>query len=187
MALALVIFIEFFKTGLFAIGGGLATLPFLYHLGHAHSWYSAEDLSQMLALSSIMPGPIGINIVTYAGFTIKGFWGAFIAVGGVMAPSIIFVILISKILKHFKESQVVKSILYTIKPASCAMVSAVGFKMLKDAVFKPTAAHNFSIDYFALILLIVLAVISLKSKKGPLFYLGLSALVGVCLGIAHFH
>lgn len=186
MSLAFVIFVEFIKTGMFAIGGGLATLPFLYHIGHAHAWYSAKDLSQMLAVASIVPGPIGINLASYAGFTIKGFWGALIAVSGIMIPSLASVILLSKVLKHFRENQFVKSMLYVLKPTGCAMIAAVGFRLFRDAIFKSFTLHHISIDYAALVLLIVLMIISAKSgekQKGPLFYLGFSAVVGVFIGL----
>lgn len=181
MALAFVILIEFIKTGLLAIGGGLAALPFLYHIGEAHAWYTAKELSQMLAVSIILPGPIGINLSAYAGFAIKGFWGAFLAVTGIMLPSLVFVILISKVLKHFRENQYVKSMLYVLKPTGCGMLVAVGINLFKEAIFKSFTFPHISVDFTALALLVVLIIISVKTSKGPLFYLGFSALVGVSI------
>lgn len=179
MPLNLIILIEFIKVGFFAIGGGLATLPFFYHIGHIHDWYSAKELSQMLAVASIVPGPIGINLATFSGFVINGVLGAFFAIIGIMVPSLIVVILISKILKNFRENIFVKSLIYILKPTGCAMISAVGFKLLKDAVFKSFIPLHISIDYAALILLIILMIISFKNKRSPLFYLSISAIAGI--------
>ena len=62
------LFWEFFKTGLFAIGGGMATIPFLYDISDATGWFSSNDLANMIAVSESTPGPIGVNMATYVGF-----------------------------------------------------------------------------------------------------------------------
>lgn len=179
MNINFILLFEFFKIGLFAIGGGYATLPFLYHLSTVYHWFNPKDLTQMLAIASIMPGPIGINLSAQAGFKVYSFFGAIIAVVGIMIPSLIFVLAISKLLKKFKESTIVRSILYALKPTSCAMVAAIGFKLLRDAIFVKGFSFS-SIDWFALILFSVLFLVSVKNKKlSPLFYLAVSAFVGV--------
>ena len=72
------LFWEFFKTGLFTVGGGLASLPFLYDISDRTGWYTYSQLADMIAISESTPGPIGINMATYVGFTSAGFFGAFL-------------------------------------------------------------------------------------------------------------
>lgn len=182
MNLFAILIYEFFKIGLFAIGGGYATLPFLFHLSSLYHWFSTQDLIQMLAIANIVPGPVGLNLASQTGFKVAGFWGAMVAVIGIMIPSLIFVLLVSKLLKEFEGNKFVRAILYMLKPASCGMIAAIGFRLLKDAVL----VHGQfivinSIDWSALILFLVLFGISIKKKHSPLFYLGISALVGILL------
>ena len=70
------LFFEFFKTGLFSIGGGLATIPFLQAMGETTGWFSAADLANMIAISESTPGAMGVNMATYVGFHIGGPVGA---------------------------------------------------------------------------------------------------------------
>ena len=72
MKVFLDLFVEFFQIGLFAVGGGPATIPFLMDLPDRHSWYTRADVVNMLAVSESTPGPIGINMATYAGFSAAG-------------------------------------------------------------------------------------------------------------------
>lgn len=180
----LIIFYEFCKIGLFAIGGGFATLPFLYHMGSFYHWFSAKDLTQMLAISSTMPGPIGINLATTTGFAIKGAIGSFLAVVGIMTPALIFVILVSKILKKFRTNKFVISLFYILKPVSCAMVTAIGFKLLKTAVYKPIDSNFFaSVDWIALLIFGTLLALSFQKKRNPLFYVVVSAVAGIAVHV----
>lgn len=184
MSTYLILILEFFKIGLFAIGGGYATVPFLYNLSSVHHWFNPKDLIQMLAIANIVPGPVGINLASLTGYRVAGFWGAFAAATGIMIPSLIFVFIISKLLKEFEGNRFVKAILYMLKPASCAMIFAIGFKLLKETIFEtgqPVSFH--SIEWSALILFLALFIISLKQKYSPLFYLGVPALVGVIIHI----
>ena len=102
------LFWEFFKTGLFAIGGGLATLPFLYDMQAATGWFTLDDISNMIAISESTPGPMGINMATYTGFTSMGVLGGIAAVAGLVTPSIIIIIIVSNILEKFKTNKYVQ-------------------------------------------------------------------------------
>lgn len=106
---------EFFKTGLFAVGGGLATLPFLYAMGSATGWFTAQDVANMIAISESTPGPMGVNMATYVGFTSFGIPGALVGPLGLVFPSVVIIILISKILNKFKESKLVQDIFYGLR------------------------------------------------------------------------
>lgn len=166
------LFWEFFKIGLFSFGGGYATLPFLYHIADVYKWFSPQQLSDMIAVSSITPGPVGINVATFAGFTTSGIVGSLIATSSVILPSYILVILISKLLDKFKENKKVQAAIYALKPAGCGLLAAVGTGIFKD-----------NINLTGVVLLAILVVLALKKKRDPLFYLGISAIVGLCLGL----
>ena len=124
------LFLEFFHIGLFSFGGGYATLPFLYHIADVQKWYTTKQLADMIAVSSITPGPVGVNVATFAGFTTGGVLGALIATIAVILPSLILIIIISKLLEQFRQNKYVQSVIYTLKPAGCGLLAAVGVDML---------------------------------------------------------
>src|SRR5574344_1483773 len=130
----------------------------------------------MLAVASIMPGPIGINLATQVGFKVNFVIGALLAVLGIMIPSLIFVFIISKILREFKDSVVTKSVFYMLKPACCGMVVAIGFKLLKGVVVP--SGHIESFDFIAFSIFCGLLILSFKQKHEPIFYLAISAMLG---------
>lgn len=162
---------EFLKIGLFSFGGGYATIPFLFHISEEFGWYTLDELTQMTAVASITPGPVGINVATYAGLKTAGILGALIATISEMLPSLILVIIVAKLLKKFSDNFFVKSIITTLKPISCALLASVAIGLLKPEIN----------DVKAMILLAILLLLSWKSKKDPLFYILISALVGVGL------
>lgn len=163
--------LEFFKIGLFSFGGGYATIPFLYHISEVYKWYSLDELTQMVAVASITPGPVGINVATYAGLKSAGILGSLLATTSEMLPSLFLVIIVSKLLRKFSDNFYVKSIIEALKPISCALLTAVAIGLLKPSLG----------DIKAMILLTVLLIISWKSKKDPLFYILFSALIGVII------
>lgn len=167
----LLLCLEFFKIGLFSFGGGYATIPFLYHISEVYGWYSLNELSQMLAVASITPGPVGINVATYAGLKTSGILGSMIATVSEMLPSFILVILVSKILKKFHENFYVKTVLATLKPIGCALLIFVAIGLLKPHLF----------ELKGLALLMVLLLLSWKTKKDPLFYMLISGITGILL------
>ena len=121
----LLLFYEFFKTGLFAVGGGLATLPFLYDMAARHpEWFTVSQLADMLAVSESTPGPLGVNMATYVGYLTAGIPGAVAATMGLVAPSVIVILIVAAFLKRFRESRLVNNVFYGLRPASAAMVAA---------------------------------------------------------------
>ncbi len=167
---------EFLKIGLFSFGGGYATIPFLYHISQEYNWYSLEELSQMTAVASITPGPIGINMATYAGLKTCGIFGAMLSTISEMLPSFILVIFVSKILKKYSENFYVKTILETLKPISCALLVSVTIGLVRPEI------HNFK----SMVLLVILLIFSWKSKKDPLFYILISGVAGVLISVIPF-
>jgi len=181
------LFIEFFKAGLFAIGGGLATLPFLYDISDRLGWYSYEDLANMIAISESTPGPVGVNTATYVGNTVSGILGAIIATIGLVVPSIIIIVIISKILKKFKNSKTVENIFYGLRPASTALIAAAGVSVIKISLFCVEKYNETKIisDIFntkAIIFgIILLTVTNIKKVKKihPVIFIVASAVVGI--------
>lgn len=169
------LFIEFFKIGLFSVGGGYATMPFLYTLINDYGWYTYKQLSDMIAVSVITPGPVGLNMATFAGFKTAGITGAITASLALMLPTYIIVCCVSKLLKEFKDSFWVKSALASLKPAGCGLLTVVGINLFKDNIKSLTA----------LILFLGLFALSFKFKKNPLFYLLFAGIVGVILQEIH--
>lgn len=168
------LFLEFFHIGLFSFGGGYATLPFLYHIADTYKWYTPQQLSDMIAVSSITPGPVGVNVATFAGFSTAGILGALIATTSVILPSYILIIIISKLLEKFKTNKKVQAAIYGLKPAGCGLLGAVGLNIFID-----------SVNAFGFILFAVLFYMAIKQKHDPLFYLGVSAIVGLAAGFFH--
>ena len=142
----LLLFYEFFKTGLFAVGGGLATLPFLYDMAARHpEWFTVSQLADMLAVSESTPGPLGVNMATYVGYLTAGIPGAVAATIGLVAPSVIVILIVAAFLKRFRESRLVNNVFYGLRPASAAMVAAAGLSVVGLALLysgQTGLAHN---------------------------------------------
>ena len=162
---------EFFKIGLFSFGGGYATIPFLYNLSEVYGWYTIKELTNMTAVASITPGPVGINVATYAGLKTAGIFGSLAATLSEMLPSFFLVIIVSKILHKFHQSFFVKSLLDTLKPISCALLLSVSIGLLKPQIT----------DIKAMVLLAVLILLSWRTKKDPLFYMIIAGCTGAVI------
>ncbi len=167
------LFWEFFKIGLFAIGGGPATLPFLIELGNRTGWYTEVDVADMLAVAESTPGPMGINMATYVGFRQGGILGGVITTLGEITPSIIIILIIAAVLQKFKESNVVTDAFHTIRPASAGLIAAAVFGIWRLVCF----TGGFEWRSFVLAILLFVAVHF--TKKHPLLYIGIGAVVGV--------
>ncbi len=172
MNLFIQLFLQFFHVGVFSFGGGYATLPFLYDIAEKYHWYSAKQLTDMLAISSITPGPVGVNVATFAGFATSGILGSLIATTAIILPSYIIVTIVYKVLDKFRTNRNVKGAIRGLKPAGCALLSAVGIKLLFTS----------NLHLLGTLILIAFVVASLKKKHDPLFYLGISAVLGLVIG-----
>ena len=190
MKLYFLLYFEFFKIGLFSLGGGYATLPFLYHMSEQYHWFSSVELTQMLAISSITPGPVGLNVATYAGFKTAGIIGSIIATSAIMMPSYFMVVMISKMLKKFRNNFFVESALYALRPATAAMIGAVSIRLFKDCVIRSMSFNSFSfakitsfLDIKAIVLIICLFIFSFYYKKDPLIFLLIGSVAGIIMHI----
>ena len=187
------LFIEFFKTGLFAIGGGLATIPFLHDMIGKYGWFTTELLTDMIAVSESTPGPIGINMATYVGFItgLKDFGiggailGAVIATIALVLPSLIIICIIAQFLKKFKESEIVQSIFYGLRPAVTALIASAGLGIFMVTLFSVDAFKSSGqiLDFFKLPYILLFCIIFFISKKfkklSPIILILLSAIIGV--------
>lgn len=133
---------EFFKTGLFAIGGGMATLPFLKDIGATTGWFSQTDLMNMLAVSESTPGPVGINMATYVGYTVGGVPGAIVATIGEVTPSIIVILIVAAMLAKFRDSQYVANAFYGLRPASTGLIGAACAGVMLQVIAGITSASQ---------------------------------------------
>ena len=192
------LFIEFFKTGLFAIGGGMATLPFLKSMGEATGWFTQTDLMNMLAVSESTPGPVGINMATYVGFTVGGLPGAVIATLGEVTPSIIVILIVAAMLAKFRSSRYVNNAFYGLRPASTGLIAAACAGVMLQVFAGVTSAADGSplmrfswsgsVGWRGVILAAVLLVFTRRVKYTkdwhPIVFIGLSAVVGMVFRFA---
>ncbi len=188
MSLLLRLFYEFFKTGLFAVGGGLATLPFLYEMGRKTGWFTAADIADMIAVSESTPGPMGVNMATYVGVKTAGLPGGAIATLGLICPSIIIIIIIAGILDRFRDSAIVKKVFYTLRPASVALITSAGLGVARIALLRLDLFEEthviFDILNWKCILLAVAVYVGIRLfHKHPVLYIALSALAGILFSL----
>lgn len=180
---------EFFKTGLFAVGGGLATLPFLYELSDRTGWFTHNDLTNMIAVSESTPGPIGVNVATYVGFTVDGLLGAIIATLGLITPSIIIILLIAAVLKNFRDNRFVNGAFYGLRPASTAMIAASGLTVAAavflhgDVLSSGLTAVNWKGLGLAVLIYVLTNHVERTKSLHPIVFIGFSAVVGIVFGL----
>ena len=177
------LFYEFFKTGLFAVGGGLATLPFLEDISQRTGWFTSAQLADMLAISESTPGPIGVNMATYVGFETAGILGALCATAGLVMPSVIIIVLVSKVLEKFRTNTYVEAAFYGLRPASVAMVASAGIGVAMTTLLNLTASGFAVLRWRELVLAAVILVLTNfvpKVKKfHPIVFIALAAAVGI--------
>ncbi len=177
------LFYEFFKAGLFAIGGGLATLPFLSHMGERTGWFTQAQLADMLAVSESTPGPVGVNMATYVGFESAGVPGAVIATLGLVTPSIIVILIVASFLKAFRTNKYVDAAFYGLRPASTAMVASAGIGVVLLSLVN-TAGVGLEIFRWkeialAAVILVLTRWVPATKKLHPIVFIGAAAVVGV--------
>lgn len=170
------LFWEFFKTGLFAIGGGMATVPFLFDISAKTGWFTASELANMIAISESTPGPIGVNMATYVGFETAGILGGIIATIGLATPSVIIIMLVAKILTRFRDNPLVDTVFRYLRPAVIGLILFALWQLVpltflgaeKNILILPVIA--FAVLLFCL----------LKFKKvHPIVWIGVGAVFGL--------
>ncbi len=192
MMLYLKLFWEFFKTGLFAVGGGMATIPFLYNISDKTGWFTHQDLANMIAVGESTPGPIGVNMATYVGFVtgmndggiLSAILGSVTATLGLVTPSLIVILIVAAILKSFRDNKYVNRAFYGLRPASTGLIAAAGLSVVVSNLF--FAGNGFTlatVNWKGWTLAAVLWILTNKVKKTkglhPIVFIGVSALAGI--------
>ena len=182
------LFFEFAKTGLFSVGGGMATLPFLYAMSDSTGWFTHTDVANMIAISESTPGALGINMATYAGYLTAGVPGGVIATLGLITPSILIILIVARMLDRFKDSPLVQRCFYGLRPASIALVAAAGIRVAQVTLIDLTALAGGDLAGGILWKSLLLAVVvfvgqRLWPKIHPVVFLLFGAVVGM---VFHF-
>ena len=182
------LFFEFFKVGLFAVGGGMATVPFLYDIADRTGWFTHELLADMIAVSESTPGPIGVNMATYVGFVTGGYSGAVAATLGLITPEILVILLVARAMKAFRDHPLVDAGFYGLRPCSLGLIAAAGLlvvriTMLNTSLLGSGASLLQLINFKAVALAAVLIVCTrfVKKLKGlhPVVFILASAAAGI--------
>ena len=178
------LYFEFFKTGLFAVGGGMATIPFLQDIGARTGWFTNADLTTMVAVAESTPGPIGVNMATFVGYQSAGIPGAVLATLGLTTPSIIVILIIAGFLQKFRQSKAVNDVFYGLRPASTALIASAGLSVALSVLVRVGGVweHTFGIHWPSLVLAVAVF-FAMKQKKlkklHPIAFIAISALVGI--------
>ncbi len=183
------LFLEFFYTGLFAVGGGLATIPFLQDMGDRTGWFNAMDVANMIAVSESTPGPLGVNMASDVGFDVGGVPGCIIATLGLVTPSIIVILLVARFLQRFRSSKIVDGIFYGLRPASAGLIAAAGLEVAKKSlVFMEHLVPDWRtlltrfFHWKAICLFVVVFVLfrfTKLKKLHPIVFIAISAVIGI--------
>ena len=188
MMLYLRLFWEFFKTGLFSVGGGMATIPFLSAMSASTGWFTQQQLADMIAVGESTPGPIGVNMATYVGYTTGGIPGAVIATLGLVTPSIIVIVIIARVLEAFRQNKYVDAAFYGLRPCSLGLIAAAALLVIKIALFNFdlfaqsgiwTDLFNWKALVLAAVLIVFTRYVKATKKLHPIVFILCSALVGV--------
>ena len=189
------LFWEFFKTGMFAVGGGMATIPFLYEMSDKTGWFTHNDLANMIAVGESTPGPIGVNMASYVGFVtgmqdkgiLTAILGAITATMGLITPCVIIILIVAAVLKSFRNNRYVNSAFYGLRPASTGLIAAAGFTVVSTNLFLSDVwaqgnylgAFNWKGIVLAVALWLLTNVVKKTKKWHPIVFIAFSALVGV--------
>ena len=185
------LFFEFFKAGLFAVGGGLATVPFIREMGATYGWITEAEIANIIAIAESTPGPIGVNAATYVGFLVCGIPGAIVATIGLVTPSVIIIVLVAKAIKKYADSHLVQSLFKSLRPAAIGLITAAGFSLLLTSlgVKANFLRFSFNANWYSLLKLGIYGVFTFfafwkkTAKIHPLFYILAGGAIGAILSL----
>jgi chromate transporter len=179
---------EFLKMGLFSIGGGFATLPFLYRLADNYPWFTKEMLIDMIAISQSTPGPVGLNMATYAGYSAGGAAGGVVASLALVMPSVLLILLVIKILEEFRGNHLVKNAFYGIRPAVAALIASASCGIINITLIKAGGSFDIKeiwgiLNYKGILLFLVIFYLIRKFNRHPVYYILGAALAGAIFNL----
>jgi len=173
------LFFTFLKIGLFTIGGGYAMIPMINDEVIAKGWISEADLTNFLAISESTPGPFAINMATFVGFEKAGFFGAVCATLGIILPSIVIIIIISKIISKFLNNKYVNYAMQGVRPVVVGLIFAVVVSLIY-AAFLPNGFDIKNISFASIIIFAISVVmLSFKKTKNPILIIVTSGILGI--------
>lgn len=184
----LILFLEFFKIGLFTFGGGYAMIPLFKEVVLRYNWLLEEEFYNFLGVCEATPGPIAINMATFIGSSQAGLIGSIVATIGVVLPSFLIILLVATILKHIIKNPYFQAFLNGVKPIVIGLILSTGFLLVLKAVGMG-AGFTISFDIVSTICLIVLGIIYMakklitKKKINNILFIIISAIVGIITSI----
>ena len=174
------LFLEYFYAGLFSVGGGLATIPFLQDMGARTGWFTSQELANMIAVSEATPGPMGVNMATYVGYHMGGVAGAAVATLALIMPAVIISLLICKAIATWRNNQYVEMVFTGLRPAVAGLLAAISITLISLALF---GTEHFTpglpLNLKALIFLLVVTPAVFYFNKHPIIFIALGAVVGI--------
>ena len=178
------LFFEFCKIGLFSVGGGLATIPFLADLGERTGWFTSGELANMIAISESTPGPLGVNMATYVGFASAGVAGGIVATLGLVFPCVVVILIVAAFLKKFRQSKVVDGIFYGLRAASVALITSAMLRVAQIAFtrYDLMSPNSWDFHWMAALLAVVIFVLikfTPLKKLHPICFIAFAAIVGI--------
>jgi len=175
------LFYEFFKTGLFSVGGGLATLPFLDAMGGETGWFTSVELANMVAVSESTPGAIGMNMASYVGFTVAGIPGVIVASFALTAPSVIIIIIIARVLQKFRQSSLVEGVFVGIRPASTGLIASACLSIFAMCFLGGDGGLDLRMIAMFVVIWALTNPVKVTKKLHPIFFIIASAAAGILL------
>ena len=184
MSFYLQLFWEFFKTGLFTVGGGLASLPFLYDISNRTGWYTHAQLVDMIAVSESTPGPIGVNMATYVGFELAGIPGSLLATFAMVLPTVVLTYFVAQALDRFRQNPLVNSAFYGLRPAVCGLIANACWGIMRVSMFDFKASGILNIINIPAIIIFAAAFFLIRryKKLHPIVFIGCGAVLGIVIG-----
>lgn len=171
---------EFLLVGLFSMGGGMATVPFLFDLSQRTGWFTAADLANMIAISEATPGPIGINMATYVGYASAGVPGGIIAPLGLVTPAFFIILLVSKLLSTLWQSPNIQGLFYALRPASVGLIAAAAFAVCAVSLFTWDGSLTLHWSSIGLFVVMLVAMNLPKLNKLPsVTFIAIAAVAGI--------
>ena len=187
MKTLLLLFVIFLKVGLFSFGGGNAMLPLIYQSVQEAGIMSAEEFSDLVALSQVTPGPVAVNAATYVGLEEAGILGAIIATIGVCLPCFIIMLIVIRLLDRFKDNRFVEGAFVGIRPATIGLIAAAVVYIANGVLVKGpmTSVQMADISYYNLIPICIFTVsIVMISvfKVRPILVMLIMGFIGALIG-----
>lgn len=179
MPIILLLFITFLQIGTLAFGGGYAILPFIQELVvNNHGWLSIREMTDVVTISQMTPGPIALNAATFVGTKIAGLFGSIVATSAIILPQLIIMIFLAKLYFSDKEISFMQKIIKALRPAVAGLIFIATIDMINGSVFNGQAFAIQNISYIALITFVVGFFLYFKNV-GMIKLISIGAVLGI--------